>query len=265
ASMHEVLTTAAAIRSTAAILADDEPIEPRWLNRFHDNLNADSRRLAESAKALVQYFDEETERGLVNLTPEDEFDAFWDAHFRDLSDVEAGHVTVDDLIVQAAQLRSDRSRELARVALRRVQSDAKALPRSDLAKAVFECGPDPLAISRSCHVRPLVVMRRLSLLADLEAGLVMCDRSGKLLLRQQSRNFQVPRFATPPADWALYDALAVPGQILTRPFQDANDPARDLVCFATAEISEADGYNRAPLIEATMLVVPADGTAVASA
>lgn len=35
ASMHEVLSTAAAIRSTAAILADTEDIEAEWRERFH--------------------------------------------------------------------------------------------------------------------------------------------------------------------------------------------------------------------------------------
>lgn len=256
ASMHEVLTTAAAIRSTAAILADDGPIEPQWLDRFHENLNSDSRRLAESAKALVQYFDEETERGLVNLTPEDEFDAFWDAHFRDLLDVETGQLDIDDLISSAPQLRSDRAKDLAHAALQRVRSDALALPRTQLAKAVFENGADPLAISRGQNVRPIVVMRRLSLLVDLEPGLVSCDRSGKLLLRQQSRNFQVPRFTSPPVDWALFEALSAPGQILSRPFRDPDEPNRDLICFATAEITEADTYNRAPSVEATMLVLP---------
>lgn len=35
ASMHEVLSTAAAIRSTAAILADTKDIEAEWRERFH--------------------------------------------------------------------------------------------------------------------------------------------------------------------------------------------------------------------------------------
>ena len=57
ASVHELLTTAAAIRSTASILADDKDITSEWRDRFHVNLDQDSRRLADSSKALVTYLD----------------------------------------------------------------------------------------------------------------------------------------------------------------------------------------------------------------
>ena len=38
ASVHELLSTAAAIRSTASILADDKKITTEWRDRFHVNL-----------------------------------------------------------------------------------------------------------------------------------------------------------------------------------------------------------------------------------
>jgi len=49
ASLHEVLSTAAAIRSTASILAETGELEVEWRDRFHRNLNEDSRRLSERA------------------------------------------------------------------------------------------------------------------------------------------------------------------------------------------------------------------------
>ena len=76
ASLHEVLSTAAAIRSTASILAEPGEIEPEWRDRFHGNLNEDSLRLAESSKALVAYLDESetgTERRGV---PQEEVEAW---------------------------------------------------------------------------------------------------------------------------------------------------------------------------------------------
>ncbi|MFC6584473.1 helix-turn-helix domain-containing protein [Sulfitobacter aestuariivivens] len=57
ASMHELLTTAAAIRSTAAILNENKALEPEWRNRFHANINEDSQRLSDSAQALVAHLD----------------------------------------------------------------------------------------------------------------------------------------------------------------------------------------------------------------
>ena len=51
ASVHEVLSMAAAIRSTASILADDKDVPTEWRDRFHVNIDQDSRRLADSSKA----------------------------------------------------------------------------------------------------------------------------------------------------------------------------------------------------------------------
>ena len=53
ASLHDVLTTAAAIRSTSAILAEEENVDPAWQARFHRNLYEDSRRLADASRALA--------------------------------------------------------------------------------------------------------------------------------------------------------------------------------------------------------------------
>jgi len=39
ASVHEVLSSAASIRSTASILAETEQLEAQWLARFHANIN----------------------------------------------------------------------------------------------------------------------------------------------------------------------------------------------------------------------------------
>jgi transcriptional regulator with XRE-family HTH domain len=52
ASLHEVLSTAASIRSTAGILAEEKDLDPAWRDRFHVNINQDSERLAEAPKRL---------------------------------------------------------------------------------------------------------------------------------------------------------------------------------------------------------------------
>ena len=63
AALHEVLSVVTAIRATAAILSDTGDLDPEWLDRFHRNLDQDSRRLALSAEALVAYLDGEGEAG----------------------------------------------------------------------------------------------------------------------------------------------------------------------------------------------------------
>ena len=75
-SLFEVLSAATAIRSTSAILAETTNIEPEWQNRFHRNLNEDSRRLAAGAQALVGFLDpEEADQNNI-LSPREEFDGF---------------------------------------------------------------------------------------------------------------------------------------------------------------------------------------------
>ena len=56
-SLHEVISTVTAIRSTSSILVETEALEPEWQNRFHRNIDEDSRRLAEGAEALVRYLE----------------------------------------------------------------------------------------------------------------------------------------------------------------------------------------------------------------
>ena len=58
AALHEVLSVVSAVRSTAAILAETEEIDPTWRARFHANLHADAERLATGADALVAYLDD---------------------------------------------------------------------------------------------------------------------------------------------------------------------------------------------------------------
>lgn len=76
ASVHEVLSTAAAIRSTASILAETGELEQEWRDRFHKNLNEDSLRLAEGSKALVTYLDESKMSEERRGAPQEEVEAF---------------------------------------------------------------------------------------------------------------------------------------------------------------------------------------------
>ena len=58
ASLHEVLSAITAVRSTSAILAETEDIDPAWRSRFHRNIHQDSLRLTEAASGLVAWLDQ---------------------------------------------------------------------------------------------------------------------------------------------------------------------------------------------------------------
>ncbi len=54
AALHQIVTTAASIQSTAGILVDGD-LDADWQSRFHGNIHDDSQRLAQASEALMRY------------------------------------------------------------------------------------------------------------------------------------------------------------------------------------------------------------------
>ena len=77
ASLHEVLSAVTSVRSTAAILAETEEIDPKWRALFHRNLGSDSLRLSQAAAALVAYLDVAKEAETGPFSPLEEVEAWF--------------------------------------------------------------------------------------------------------------------------------------------------------------------------------------------
>ena len=256
ASVHEVLSTAASIRSTASILADDTGITPEWRDRFHANIDADSRRLADSSKALVGFLDTETGEAAPSSSPQDEVGQFLANHDYAFAALEDGTVTPDAMITAAPELASAQARHLARTVLQRVLSDSATLSIPVLRAAYAQVGPDPVALANRLDVPVPLVMRRLAALPELEAGLVVADRAGSLLFRKPVPGFTIPRHGAACPLWPLFQVLGHPGQVLHMPVRMPARQAALFACYATAETVGPAVLNAPPLIEATMLIVP---------
>ncbi|MDZ7904973.1 MAG: helix-turn-helix transcriptional regulator [Cypionkella sp.] len=81
ASLHEVLSAVASVRSTAVILAETDDLEPEWQARFLRNLDQDSARLAKGAEALVRYLDTGGQiEAQGTATPQEEVEAWAARH-----------------------------------------------------------------------------------------------------------------------------------------------------------------------------------------
>ena len=155
ASLHEVLSAVSSVRSTAAILADTEDIEPEWQRRFLGNLQDDSKRLALGAEALVRYLDtagQAEEQGFAS--PQEEVEAWLAAR-----DWQAGEV---------GELASQAGREMARAFVAQAARDAEALPEVGFRAALAEIGPEPVAMAARFGCDVLTAFRRIAL--DREAG-----------------------------------------------------------------------------------------------
>ena len=56
-ALHEVISAVTAIRSSSSILVGQEELDDDWQRRFHENIHADSVRLASSSEALIAYLE----------------------------------------------------------------------------------------------------------------------------------------------------------------------------------------------------------------
>lgn len=203
ASLHEVLSAVASVRTTAAILADTEDIDASWRQRFHQNLHADSERLAQGAEALVAYLDAAGQgEDQAITTPQDEVESWAEACDWGIGDA--------DDIDHTPHLASGAGRALAQDLKAEIGRDLARLPDAGFAAALARFGPDPLAIAAAFSVPVLSAFRRIALRPGSGLGLLLCDASGTLILRKAVAGFSPPRFGAACPLWPLFTALARP-------------------------------------------------------
>ena len=247
ASLHEVLSAVASVRSTAAILADTEDIEPEWRARFHQNLHQDSERLAGGAEALVSYLDTSAQSDEPGIsTPQEEMEAWGAARDWDFG-------SEQDLV----GLASKAARTMARAWQAQTARDVAALPDGLLA-TLLKSNPDPLQIAASAGVNILAVFRRIALRPGIEAGLVLCDASGTLTFRKPIAGFALPRFGAACPLWPLFTALGRPMAAIERVVETVGPQSRRFAIRAICLPSHPQGFHGPELRAAAMLILPAN-------
>lgn len=259
-AMHELLTTAAAVRSTAEILAGDAPLEREWQNRFHANLDADSARLATSAQSLVTYLERGEGPSAAGKSPQEEVEAFLAAqnfHFPLLEEPQTGGEAVEDVLEGGDAALSNAARYILRGVLGQMRDDAAVLPLPVLEGAIAVQGHDPVALARRLHVTPSVMLRRLAVLPALGAGLVVCDRSGTVIFRKSISGFSVPRFDSCCPLWPLFGAFGAVGSVLHERLGQLGRGQIQFDAYATTDLGSAAGYNAPAPARSVMLLVPA--------
>jgi hypothetical protein len=213
-ALHEVLSAVSSVRSTSAILAETEDIEPEWRARFHANLHTDSERLAAGAEALVAYLDgseQEADMGLA--APQEELEFWLAAHDWHFEALEEGGGGPEVLAAELAGLASGGARVLARQWVAQAAEDARRLPLAAFEAALLGSdGDDPLRLAHAFGCDVLTVFRRLAFRKGSKLGLVMCDGAGGLIMRKPVEGFSLPRHGTACPLWPLYSALSRPSQ-----------------------------------------------------
>ena len=268
-AMHEVLSTVAAIRSTADILVRDPDIDPVWRMRFHRNLHEEAERLSTRATALLGHFEaEETTGPRATSTPIETVEAMFEAAGHHFPRIEAeGAAAIPDVLARAAGMSDPATRALGERWLQAYALDAARLPLAVLRPAAEAAGHDPAALLHLGQGDVALVLRRLATLPRRSAlgegappfGLAVCDGSGALIFRRRLTAFSIPRFGAGCPLWPLYRALGRPGQpeaALVEMPQGTRFRA-----WSVSQPAAPTTFGAAPVMQAVMLATPAEAGA----
>lgn len=260
ASLHEVISTVTAIRSTASILVDTREIEPEWRDRFHRNLNEDAARLSQSSQALMAYLEPaEPAGGPSGLSPEDEVEAFHSAngfHYPSLERSLGGSDAISALL--AGRELSQQATFVLKQDLRHYHEAARVLPLQALRDAMQTCGEDPVALARSLKVGVPVVMRRLAALPQgtlsTPVGLVVVDAAGTFLFRKALTDFPVPRFGAGCPHWPVFRSFVQPLSVVHSHVRVQSGDGGVFECFAMPEPVGDAVVGTPPLMVSVMMM-----------
>ena len=250
-ALHEVLSSASSVRSTAAILAETEDIDPGWRARFHANLHQDSERLVAGTEALVAYLDSAEAAEAHGVAPLEEVEDWLAAQGWHLAALEPGGGGAAAL--EMSGLASGAARALARDWVVQAAAEATAMPMA----AVDACGGDPVVLARGCGVGVLAAMRRLALRPGAAEGLVLCDGAGAILLRKPTPGFAMPRAGAACPLWPLFTALARPGTPVVALGEMPGPVPRRFALRAWCEATYPAGFGGPEVRLAGMLIAPA--------
>lgn len=258
-SMHEVLSTVAAIRSTSDILVREPDLDPQWRGRFHRNLHEEAERLSASATALLAHFEGQGARAETLSTPQEQVEAMFELAGHHFPEIEAGGVAaIPAVLARIATLDNDDARSLAERHLARYGADAARLPLAGLRAAAAEVDFDPQALLPLAGGDVALLLRRLAALPQGGAeavpgfGLAICDASGALIFRRRISAFSIPRYGSGCPLWPLYRALGRP-MVPDSAVLELPDGARFQAWAVCQPIGPA-GFGAEPVMEATMLL-----------
>ncbi|MHA6266561.1 helix-turn-helix transcriptional regulator [uncultured Aliiroseovarius sp.] len=277
ASLHEVISAVTAIRSTVAILSGGGDIDPDWQSRFLRNMREEGRRLSGAAQGLVEYLDAGADQDMAPVVPGEELAAFLDQRDHHLPELEAlsdaqgdtREAAIEALVEKVGVLETAEAKDVARRHFQQYAADAAAIPLDRLQAARVTAQDDVSALAEQFGQPLPVVMRRLAFVpppdGDAMVGLVSCDGSGSLYLRKPLPGFALPRFGAACPYWPLYQALSRPGQPQRALVEQPGPTPRRFLCQAICLARDTLVFDRPPVLEAVMLIQPADDAQAAGA
>ena len=218
-TLHEMLTTITAIRSSSGILTTEETIDKVQRDRFQNVIHDESKRLSDAAQNLVTYFDQAQETMRAGTSAHEIFEHFlteYDHVFQELDDTENSEKTIKTIIKNNVSKAPKEAIRKIETRLRIYADDAKSMPLTAFWEAAqkHSYAPDRLAFDFSTDLhsvfRRLATLRRKGIDAP-HFGLVIVNASGQPLFRRPLEDFSLPRFSSICALWPAFQSLSTPG------------------------------------------------------
>ena len=253
-AMHEVLSSVAAIRSTADILVREPDIDPAWRGRFHRNLHEEAERLSDQATGLLAQFEAPDAEASA---PAETVEAMFEAAGYLFPQIDAqGAAAIPHVLDQTPGMDDPASRAMGEARLADYAADAALLPLGPFSDAAAAEDFDPVRLVKRFGIGVGPVLRRMaSLQPDCgvpQLGLAVCDAAGAVIHRRRLSGFALPRVAAGCPLWPLYTVLSRPG---VAEVTEIEMPHGTLFrTWAVAEMRGGASFGSAPELRATMLV-----------
>jgi predicted transcriptional regulator/DNA-binding XRE family transcriptional regulator len=255
-SLHDVISTATAIRSTASILVETPDLDHNWRSRFHTNIDTDSARLAQSSQALLGFLDMEAGGAHTDTAMEQAEAVLAQSGFY-FAEIEAGEE------MQFSDVKATITRTILQDWAKRAAGDADRLPLDAFGQAARAVAYDPARLAARFGVPLDMVLRRLAHLPPATSGtdadhplmgLAVCDGAGVVTFQKPVLDFRLPRSGAACPLWPLYQALTQPGRAIRRVVRLPGVARTPFECFAIAGPVGGVAFDEEPRINATMLV-----------
>jgi transcriptional regulator with XRE-family HTH domain len=243
-AVHNLLTRASSIRSSAEIVETVEDLAPEQRRRFASIIGEESRRLADVAQALAAFFhsDRTDPRSSTPVGEVEDFLAQGGYYFAALEDRPQPAV-LEQLVQASPLLKSDAARRRAHAALREYVAAAALMPYDAFLAAARRLRYDAEALAREFQASYEQVCRRLLTLRRPGAegvpfGLMCVDAAGFTSQRYPLPHLPLPRHGGACPLWAAYLALQSPGTVVR---QVAVFPGGERFLFVARAIDNGGG------------------------
>lgn len=258
ASLHEVISAVTAIRSTASILVGQEKLDADWQRRFHQNIHADSLRLAQNSEALIAFLEAPGDDGTSAQSPSEENAAWLGATGFHIAALESDDA--DPFALAKGANLSPPATQLLADFCKTYRQDARMLPLDDFAAACITDHYEPARLAQRFGVGFAPVLRRLACLpahaGHPPMGLAICDASGALRLLKTVPGFVLPRAGGACPLWPVFSAFSRPSQPIRTEVALPGPMAQRFLCYAIAEPAAIPDFETTPILQSIMLVMP---------